>query len=215
MNKQNRKKLLWITIVCLLVALMVFAIHYAGTFLIRRDTIVKGDAIVILMGSIADRVLEASDLYNQNLAGKLLIVEENVGSVNLLKSRGGRLISNTEQCRNVAVDLGIPDSCITIIPGEATSTKMEARLVSQFINNNGMIDTLLIVTSPAHTRRAGLIFSNAFKKYGLNVTVITCPSKYSSYTGVGWFKHREEIQEVVYEYIKLSTFLLIEQFRKP
>jgi len=202
-------------ILLLILVSMAYTILHAGTFLIRRDTLMKGDAILILMGSIADRTLEASDLYNQGLADQLLVVEENMGSVNLLQLRGAKLISNTEQCRNVAIELGIPDSCITIIPGGANSTKMEARLISEFIQRSGQIDTLLVVTSAAHTRRAGMIFSNAFKKYGLNVTVITCPSKYSSYTGIDWYKHREEIQEVVYEYIKLSAFLVIEQFRKP
>jgi len=92
---------------------------------------------------------------------------------------------------------------------------MEARLVCEYIRQNGGIDTLLIVTSPAHTRRAGMIFSNAFSKYGLSVTVITCPSKYNNYDGRRWYLNREEVQDVIFEYIKLFTFVTIEQFRKP
>ena len=194
---------------------MLFVFHHAGTYLVHRDPVTKGDAILILMGSIADRVLEASDLYQQDLADQILIVEENMGSVNLLKSRGANLISNTEQCRNVAIDLGVAVSDITIIPGEANSTIKEARLVCEYLLNHVDVDTLLIVTSPAHTRRAGMIFNNAFKNHGLKVTVITCPSRYGSYSGKTWYLNREEIQEAVYEYIKLFAFLSIEQFKKP
>lgn len=195
--------------------MLLFILYHAGTFLVRRDTLLKGDAMLILMGSISDRVLEAADLYQAGMAPKLLIVEESMGPAKMLRSRGATLISNTRQCSNIATQLGIPAPAITIISGEATSTKMEARLVCEYMRQYGGIDTLLIVTSPAHTRRAGMIFSNALSKYGLSVTVITCPSKYSSYDGKSWYRKREEVQDVIFEYIKLFTFVTIERFRKP
>lgn len=213
--KTNKKQIIYLALVVILVMLALFLIHNAGTYLVRKDQPVKGDAMLILMGSISDRVLEAADLYQAAMAPKLLIVEESMGPAKMLLSRGATLISNTRQCSNIATELGIPASVITIIPGEATSTKMEARLVCEYLLQNGGIDTLLIVTSPAHTRRAGLIFDNAFSKYGLKVTVITCPSKYGSYDGRSWYLNREEVQDVIFEYIKLFTFVTIERFRKP
>ena len=195
--------------------MLLYVLYNAGTFLVRRDKLVKGDAMLILMGSISDRVLEAADLYQAGMAPKLLIVEENMGPIKLLQERGATLISNTGQCGRIATELGIPANNISIIPGGANSTKMEARLVCEYIRQFGGIDTLLIVTSPAHTRRAGMIFSNAFKRHGLSVTVITCPSKYSSYDGKSWYMKREEVQDVIFEYIKLFTFVTIERFRKP
>jgi uncharacterized SAM-binding protein YcdF (DUF218 family) len=213
--KTNKKQIIYLALVVILVMLALFLIHNAGTYLVRKDQPVKGDAMLILMGSISDRVLEAADLYQAAMAPKLLIVEESMGPAKMLLSRGATLISNTRQCSNIATELGIPASVITIIPGEATSTKMEARLVCEYLLQTGGIDTLLIVTSPAHTRRAGLIFDNAFSKYGLKVTVITCPSKYGSYDGRSWYLNREEVQDVIFEYIKLFTFVTIERFRKP
>jgi uncharacterized SAM-binding protein YcdF (DUF218 family) len=213
--KTNKKQIIYLALVVILVMLALFLIHNAGTYLVRKDQPVKGDAMLILMGSISDRVLEAADLYQAAMAPKLLIVEESMGPAKMLLSRGATLISNTRQCSNIATELGIPASVITIIPGEATSTKMEARLVCEYLLQNGGIDTLLIVTSPAHTRRAGLIFDNAFSKYGLKVTIITCPSKYGSYDGRSWYLNREEVQDVIFEYIKLFTFVTIERFRKP
>ena len=213
--KSKKKQIVYLALVVILVMLLLFLVHNAGTYLVRKDSPVKGDAMLILMGSISDRVLEAADLYQVGMAPKLLIVEESMGPAKMLRSRGATLISNTRQCSNIATELGIPASVITIIPGEATSTKMEARLVCEYILQNGGIDTLLIVTSPAHTRRAGMIFENAFSKYGLKVTVITCPSKYGSYDGRKWYFNREEVQDVIFEYIKLATFVTIERFRKP
>jgi len=213
--KTNKKQIFYLALVLFLVMLALFLIQNAGTFLVRKDTLVKGDAMLILMGSITDRVLEAADLYQAGMAPGLLIVEENMGNIRKLNERGATLISNTQQCSNIATELGIPGSEITIIPGEANSTKMEARLVCEFLQQRGGIDTLLLVTSPSHTRRAGMIFENAFSKHNLHVTVITCPSKYSSYDGKSWYRNREEVQDVVFEYIKLFTFVTIERFRKP
>lgn len=184
LKKVTTGKIFWITIPTLIFFVVIFLFYHAGTFLVRRDKLVKGDAILILMGSIADRVLEASDIYNAKYADNLLIVEENMEAVELLLSRGAHLLSNTTQCRNIAVELGIPLQNITIIPGGATSTIMEAKLVSNFIRQSGNIDTLLVVTSPSHSRRAGWIISKTFQKYKLSITVITCPSKYDSYTGI-------------------------------
>ncbi len=215
MRSLPAKKIILSAIAAVALILLLIALYNAGTYLVRKDAQLKGDAVIILMGSIADRVLEASDLFNAKMAKQMLIVEEDMGPINLLRSRGAHLISNTTQCKNVAVELGVPDSCISIIPGGANSTKMEAKLISQYLKQEKSIDTVLIVSSPAHTRRAGLIFEHYFRKNGLDVVVITCPSKYAGYTGKAWYTKREEVQDVLFEYIKLASFLVIEQFKLP
>ena len=188
-------------------------LRYAGTSLVRTDDKAKGEVMVILMGSITDRVLEAADLYSEGLANRVLIVEEGMGSVELLRSRGATLISNTTQCKHIATELGIPADSITVLPGGAQSTAMEADIVSAYLKTRPEVDTLLLVTSPSHTRRAGMIFRKAFRKNGLEITIIACPSRYNAYEGRGWYKRKEDIQRVVFEYIKLTAFVLVEQFR--
>jgi hypothetical protein len=55
-----------------------------------------------------------------------------------------------------------------------------------------------------------MIFEKAFRKQGMNIVVQSSPSKYSSYTGIGWWKNKEGIQTVLMEYLKMGNFWLFE-----
>lgn len=205
------KKLLFFLLIFLLVVIGIM--RYAGSYLVRNDSPEQGDAMVVLMGSIADRVLEATDLYHNGVAGRVYIVEEGMGPVELLRQRGATLLTNSTQARNIAIELGVPAESIKLLPGNAESTIMEARIVAAYLKKHPEIDTLLVVTAPPHTRRAGWIFEKTMKKSGLQVTILCQPTKYHSFNGKGWYKRKEDIQSVMYEYLKLSAFLFVEQFK--
>ncbi|KAF0201127.1 MAG: hypothetical protein FD170_2893, partial [Bacteroidetes bacterium] len=139
---------------------------------------------------------------------------EYMGPAEMLRAKGANLITNSTQCRNIATELGIPADSITLLPGGARSTAMEAQVISKYLKRTGNIDTLLVVTSPAHTRRAVMIFRNTFRKAGLDVTVIACPTRYNSFQGKGWYKRKEDVQAVLFEYLKLTSFMFIERYRR-
>jgi uncharacterized SAM-binding protein YcdF (DUF218 family) len=183
----------------------------AGTWLVKNDTPNHADAMVILMGNIPDRVLQAADLYKEGVAGKVIIVEESMGSFKKLEERGAHIISNTAQAQNAAISLGIPADSISILPGDARSTQQEALLVREYLSKTPGIHTLLLVTSAEHTRRASVIFTKAFSKAGMQVKVFSSPSKYTNFRATGWWKHKEEIQAVLNEYVKLFNFWLFDR----
>lgn len=186
----------------------------AGSWLIKCEAINHADAIVLLMGEIpADRILAASDSYKQGLAPQILIVEEEMNALNLLTSRGASVLSNTKQCRNALVQLGIPTDSIIILPGDARSTQQEATIIREYLKAHKAIDTITLVTSADHTRRASMIFEKAFSAQGMKVVVQSCPSKYTSYTGKGWWKNKEGIQTVLMEYMKMGNFWFFERRR--
>jgi len=192
---------------------MVTTCYRAGTWLVKDDAPVHADAMVILMGSIADRVLQAADVYQKRLAGKVIIVEESMGAYKELEARGVHIISNTIQVRNAVIALGIPADSIIILPGDARSTQQEALIIRKYLANKPGMDTLLLVSSAPHTRRASIIFEKAFGKTGTPVIFYCSPSKYSNFRGNGWWKHKEEIQAVLSEYVKLLNFLFIDRRR--
>ena len=183
----------------------------AGVWLIKENIPVHADAMIILMGSIADRILQSVDNYNQGLTGKVIIVEAGMGAYKTLDERGVRIISNTKQTRNAAITLGIPSDSIIILPGDATSTQMEATIVRDYLANKPAIDTLLIVSSSPHTRRAYLIFKYAFRKSDMPVQVVCSPSSYTNFDAEKWWKSREDVQIVLSEYIKIAIFMMFER----
>jgi uncharacterized SAM-binding protein YcdF (DUF218 family) len=178
---------------------------------VKNDEPVHADAIVILMGSIADRVLEASDQYNKKNADKVIVVEESMGAYVDLEKRGVHIISNTKQVRDAAVALGIPPDSIIILPGDVTSTQMEAMIIRDYLVNKPSIDTLLLVSSAPHTRRASMIFKSAFRKAEEPVVVICSPNSYTNFDPKNWWRSKEGIQTVLMEYIKIANFVLFEK----
>jgi len=128
-----------------------------------------------------------------------------------LNAKGVQIISNTKQVKDSFLTLGIPSDKIIILPGDAVSTQMEAVIVRDYCTSRSDIDTLLLVSSAHHTRRASMKFKSAFRKEGIPVTILCSPSVYSFYDPHKWWRDKEGIQKVLLEYIKIANFLLFER----
>ena len=171
----------------------------------------EADAIMILMGSIADRVLQSAYLYEQDLTEQVIIVKESMGVYRELELRGANIISNSEQVVKSLVTLAIPEDDILILPGDATSTQMEAVIIREYLCDKPGMDTLLLVSSASHLRRASMIFKAAFRKAEMPIYIISSPSKYSSFNPEKWWRRKEDIQKVLLEYVKIANFVLFER----
>jgi len=183
----------------------------AGLWLIKEDHPQTADAIVILTGSIADRVLQAADIYKSGYAGKILIVNESMGAYKELEKRGFSVISKTSQTKDALVFFNVPRDSIIILPGDAESTMSEVMIIRNYISLNNNIDTILLITSSPHTRRASMIFNKAFSEMETPVTVLSIPSVYNKFNADKWWRCKEDIQIVFLEYMKLMNFLLFEK----
>ncbi|MCK4880427.1 MAG: hypothetical protein KAS82_07200, partial [Bacteroidales bacterium] len=73
------------------------------------------------------------------------------------------------------------------------------------------IDTLLLVSSAEHTRRAFKIFKAAFTPFEEPVALYCIPSSYSKFHAEKWWRHRNDMEEVFMEYLKLTNFYLFER----
>jgi len=202
----------YVLIILSLVAIIsVRSCRKAATWLIEEDVRVKADAIVFLMGSLPDRVLQTADLYEQDLAELVLIVEASSGAGKALEARGVKLISETTQVCDALIALGIPQEHIIVLPGYATSTQMEATIVRDYVLNRSGLDSLILVTSPFHTRRAAKIFRYAFRKASRPVSIFSSPSSYTELDAEKWWRNREMVQRVIMEYMKLANFVFFEK----
>lgn len=180
--------------------------------MVKEDKQVHADAIVLLMGSISDRVLQVVDLYYQGLACKVILVEtSHPENINAIEERGGIFRSSALQSRTSLVSLGIPYDSILILQGGATSTQMESLIIREYLSTAPEIDTLLMVSSSEHTRRASMIFNSAFKSSEKPLTVYCSPSSYTKFNPEKWWRSKEDVQAVLMEYIKIANFLLFDR----
>lgn len=186
-------------------------IRRAGQWLVKEELPLHADAMVLLMGNFPERVLQAVDLFNENRARRLIIVEESMGAYRRLEERGVYIVSKSSQARDASVKLGIPEDKITVLPGDARSTLTEAVIISAYLRSAPGIDTLILISSPPHMRRAAMIFRIALKDLDQPVYVGCSPSTYSDFNVERWWRDKEDIQDVLSEYFKTLSFILIEK----
>lgn len=209
----TRSKIIFLILLIAISAVYIGGCRRAGTWLVKREVPTHADAIVLLMGSFPERVMEAADLYHEGKAASMLIVYESMGPYQQLESRGAEVIRTTQQAHDAAVALGVPADSITMLPGDARSTIDEAKAVKSYIRDKPNIDTLLLVSSPAHMRRSSMIFEAALRNLPREVVVGCSPSSYSGFKPDKWWRRREDIQVVLSEYVKIGIFQLIEKRR--
>ena len=206
-----RRRIYILGAVVLFLLLAVGSCRKAGSRLVRADHPASADVMVILMGRFSDRVLQVADSYDEGVSGKVWIVEEAMGSNRELEERGVQIISNSTQARTAMVSLGIPADSIVILPGDATSSRMEAEIVRDYLRIQTGVDTMLLVTSAAHTRRAFKLFAAACHPLEEAPVLYCSPNNYTNFNPEKWWRNKNDIQQVVMEYMKLTNFVLFER----
>ena len=208
---QMKSRFIFFGLMLLIAVLYSEGCRRAGSWLIKGNVLGHTDVIVILMGSFPERVLQALDLYNNGMSDRIVIVEESMGPYRSLEERGVRIETNSEQAVRSLITLGVPADSITLLPGDARSTLDEAVAVRDFFDHKPEADTLILVSSPAHMRRAALIFNRALRYQPVPVTIGCSPSSYSGFNPDKWWRRKEDIQSVMSEYLKICSFLLFEK----
>jgi len=213
-NKFNGKKILPVLVILLafFIFLSIFMVHNLGQWLVVMDELQESDMIVVLMGSVYDRILEAADLYNEGYSDKIVLINSYIIAKDTIINRGIKVYGNTLLSKMAAIDLGIPEEDVLIIEGNSRSTQDEALTIREYIRNNREIESIMLVTSKYHSSRAKKIFKKALSILDREIDIYSSPSKYDPPNTNQWWKDREDIKWVVLEYLKLANFYFYEQF---
>lgn len=170
-----------------------------GTFLVRDDTPVRGDAAVVLWGSdYYSRLVEAARLYREGKTPKVVINGNRKSTVEiLLEKQGLQRVPWYENYVRTLVFLGTPrHDIITISAEEAYDTVSESELVGQQLREMQLSD-LIVTTSKFHSRRAGFIWEQT---HGDTFSIRMAPADETPFTPSGWWKDGRQIRWVLSEY---------------
>lgn len=196
----------------LLMAGLVYGFLNAGKYLVREDKLAPADLIVVLMGSGPDRMLEAVDLYKEGNSRRILMVQNDQPGYRLLKSQQVYIPRDADLAKSVGVQMGVPAAAFIILPGDAQSTQDEARQIKKYLAAHSEIDSIIVTSSRFHTRRAALVFARTLNDNPDHAVIImTHPSRYDTFNAQAWWRSREDIEQVVFEYIKLLAFYTIDR----
>ncbi len=209
---KNKKAIISAGILSVVLILALLILLRGGHYLVKYDPLQPADALLILTGSKGDRALHAADLFHKQYAPLILIVNDHEPGKEYLSGRGVYLPNAAEITCDLLVQLQVPDSLIILLPGAARSTLDEANATANWLQTQPQIETLILISSEAHTKRAYKIFKNRFRKNKCNTTLLMAPSPYTGFQAKGWYTHRESAKDVFNEYAKLIWFWLIERW---
>ncbi len=215
MDKHQRRSR-WINIltaVIIIVAILAVYIFSIGRILVKDDSPQQADAAFVLQGLIPSRILHAVDLYHEGQISKIIMVEEYKSADELLDEKGVEILLFEQLNKDIAMQLGVPEDDIIILPGAARSTKDEAIILGEYLSTNDYFNSITIVTSPSHSFRSFMITDNALNKLDREVILSSQPTTYEDFNPSRWFLNRENIEEVIFETIKTLSYYLIEQFQ--
>ena len=184
------------------------AILLAWTFLapfLARALVVEkplghADVILVLAGSSAyvERTHKAAIIYKQGVAQKIVLTDD--GGQAGWSQKEQRNSSYVELAKRALVARGIPDDAIIVLEPKVAGTMDEAKVVYKFALEKHW-KSLLLVTSPYHSRRALHTFESIFAASGLetNVGIVVAePTMQAFFWWLAWHGWRD----VAGEYVK-------------
>jgi uncharacterized SAM-binding protein YcdF (DUF218 family) len=184
-----------------------------GEYLVTQMPLQKADAILVLGGSVPDRIFEGVNIYKQGYAPIIILTKgpKPEGYDEMLRL-GITVPEGHDLNLMVAQRLGVPESDILIINKRADSTFSELHIVYQdFLKKEG-IKSVILVTSKSHTTRATKIFKHVTNG---EIKVITRPSRYDSFDPTNWWKVRRDLGLTIFEYQKFIHFYVSDYGSNP
>jgi uncharacterized SAM-binding protein YcdF (DUF218 family) len=206
-SSQGRGNLLKYIIILIFIAYLLVSylrvpiLTAAGKYLVLSQPPQKSDLIVCLEGQNVERGLAAADALNQGLAPRIFVAREDLpDGYEILRQRGVPYPETIDLMVMILEGLGVPKSAI--IKGERPvgSTWEEAEAVRDLIRKKNY-RSILLITSPTHSRRAYLTFEKVIG--GKECRLLVLPSKYSNFKPENWWQNRRYAKEVTLEYEKL------------
>ena len=207
--KKRRRIFKTIIAFLILFLLWIFAAPFLATNLIIEKPLKKTDAIFVLGGSSTyiERTRKAAELFKSGVSDKVFLTDDGTrGGWSKTENRNPPFV---ELAKKELVKNGVPAEKIEILAPQVTGTIYEARLLSETVKNKNL-DSVSIVTSAYHTRRAFWICEKVLRETGSQAALgIVAPE-----TGIKtpkpnvWWLSPKGWEFVAGEYVKTIVYWL-------
>ena len=173
-----------------LLVIFVIWVAFAGRVLVSDSPPARADAVFALSGDpLGDRLRAAVGVVQSTGTPRLIAFVEGASS----------LYDSREAARSYLEGKGVPASAVRLVePG--SSTAEEAGVAGGLVRRCGW-SSIIVVTSPFHTRRAGWLFAKAV---GDHVTTTTVADD-ESFNAATWWAHDTDTEVVLQEWLKLLS----------
>jgi len=141
-------------------------------YLVIEQPLKQADALVLMAGSLRDRLPAVVHLYQKGMGSKILLAND--GILAGWSQEHQRNLYHVEWARLELLKQGVPGGAIEILPFSASGTIHDARHAVTFARDKGL-RSLLAVTSDYHTRRTLLCLRRAAGDDSLSLAVYSAP----------------------------------------
>lgn len=177
-----------------------------GRLITREDPLEKADAIYVLGGTWATRIVEGVDLYKEGYAGAIVISPgyQDAGEV-ALRERGLPIPRDVEFMVDIMVQkMDVPAEAAILLPGDADNTAQEAELIEPLVRTRGW-RSLIVIADRSSTRRAAYAMRRVL---GPDIRIIMRASRLDDFEPSDWWKNRATFRMTFYEVPKLLAYVL-------
>jgi uncharacterized SAM-binding protein YcdF (DUF218 family) len=187
-------------ILALAVVIGAVAFRNAGHWLVREDPPGKADVIVVLSGGLPFRAEGAAGIFKSGYAPAVWVSRPD-GPQEELAALGIHFVGEEEYNREILVNEGVPASAIQIFPDAIANTQEEVQEISRNMRRAGL-HTVIIVTSPQHTRRVKALWR---KLVGDDPRLIVRAAPGDPFDADHWWRNTQDVLAVVRESLGLMN----------
>ena len=182
----------------------------AGWALVVEDALEPADVadvIVVPEWAGAAGVIEASDLFHRGMAPRVaLLPEPPEPAEDELVRRGVTYVDRNAALVQLLRSLGVEN--VDVIPDPAAGTEAEGQVLLSWCDQR-QFRSILVVSSPDHSRRARRVLRRAMRGHPTSLRVRS--ARYSSFEPDRWWMTRVGIRTTIVELEKL----LLDVVRHP
>ncbi|HSE93837.1 MAG TPA: YdcF family protein [Methylomirabilota bacterium] len=171
-----------------------------GRYLVVADTLQPSDAIIVLDGRTPARELEAAALYHQGLAPRVVVARAR-DPYEVARALAGEPNPQVRALR-VLTRLKVPRTAIEALDRVVENTTDELAADFEHARSRGF-GRVILVTSPAHTRRVRVIWN---ARYQAAVPALVHPTPYDPFDTRGWWRSRRSIEYALHEIAGILHF---------
>jgi uncharacterized SAM-binding protein YcdF (DUF218 family) len=185
-------------LLAVLILVGVVAFRGAGRWLEREDPLAHADVIFVLSGGLPQRALEGSKVYAMGYAPEVWLSRPD-GPADELAKLGIRFSNEEDYNRQVLIHEGVPENAIHVLPVPVVNTEEELDEVGSEMRRNGK-KTIILVTSPQHTRRVWTIWQ---KVVGSDAKPMVRAAHDDPFDADHWWRNTRDVFSVVRETLGL------------
>jgi uncharacterized SAM-binding protein YcdF (DUF218 family) len=171
----------------------------AGRLLVAEDPLNPVDVIVVTVAGGAAGMLEATELVHQGIARRVAVFTDPPNDVEReFMRRGVEFENRASTSARLLKSLGVDSA--ERIPKSIDGTEEEARVLPTWARSHA-VHSVMVITTPDHSRRLRRVFLREMA--GFTTTVTVRSTRYSPFNPDRWWQTRDGSRTALVELQKL------------